>query len=130
MKATKGALCSGHSNRLRRYGDPLAGPGRGSPGKRRGIRNMSGRYVTKAGYVRVHRPGGVGRDLWVLEHRLVMEQHLGRPLRSDENVHHKNGDKQNNRLENLELWVKFQPNGQRVEDMLAWAHEVIARYES
>ncbi len=91
---------------------------------------MTGRYVTKEGYVRVHRPGGVGKTLWVLEHRLVMEQHLGRILRPDENVHHRNGDKQDNRLENLELWVKFQPNGQRVEDMLAWAHEVIARYGS
>lgn len=59
-----------------------------------------------------------------------MEQHLRRELLPGENVHHKNGNKQDNRLENLELWVKFQPNGQRVADMLAWAHEVIARYES
>jgi hypothetical protein len=59
-----------------------------------------------------------------------MEQSLGRSLLPGENVHHKNGNKQDNRPGNLELWVKFQPNGQRVEDMLAWAHEVIARYES
>lgn len=59
-----------------------------------------------------------------------MEQSLGRSLLPGENVHHKNGDKRDNRLENLELWVKFQPNGQRVEDLLAWAHEVIARYGS
>lgn len=91
---------------------------------------MEGRYITKAGYVRVRRDGTVGERLWVLEHRLVMEQRLGRELLPGENVHHKNGDKQDNRLENLELWVKFQPNGQRVEDMLAWAHEVIARYGS
>ena len=130
LKAHTADLCSGHANRLRRYGDPLAGPGRGSPGVKRGHRQMEGRYVTKAGYIRVRRPGGVGDSLWVLEHRLVMEQSLGRSLLPGENVHHKNGNKQDNRPGNLELWVKFQPNGQRVEDMLAWAHEVIARYES
>lgn len=53
-------------------------------------------------------------------HRLVLERTLGRPLEPFESPHHRNGVRHDNRPENLELWTKPQPAGQRPEDLVAW----------
>lgn len=98
--------------------------GEGHPGWK------GGRTFDTNGYVRLWMPQhpNAYSDKTVLEHIYVMSEFLGRPLRKGENVHHRNGVKADNRIENLELWVKSQPAGQRVEDMVEWAKSYIKQY--
>jgi hypothetical protein len=87
--------------------------------------------TTTNGYHAVSMPApNKGRQhTYLYEHVLVMERFLGRALLPVENVHHKNGVKTDNRLDNLELWVTSQPRGQRPEDLVLWAKEILARYD-
>lgn len=75
------------------------------------------KLMRRDGYIEVIREDGCRS----LEHRIVMEQYLGRTLAPGETVHHINGVRDDNRLENLELWYSPQPYGQRVEDLLRYA---------
>lgn len=100
--------CRMHRARTLRTGAP--GPARPLKGRRgSGTTDSSGyRYVTRADGSRT------------AEHRFVMERDLGRPLFRWENIHHRNGVRSDNRLANLELWVKPQLAGQRVQDLVDW----------
>jgi hypothetical protein len=115
-------LCRPHLDRLERTGDVGRSP----------IRTATGAGSISHGYLKVcvpveqrHLTRGATNEL---EHRLVMAIHLGRPLEADESVHHRNGDRLDNRLANLELWARFQPRGQRVPDKVADALETLRRW--
>jgi hypothetical protein len=127
-------LCSAHYRRLLAKGDVVADDPIGKhwrPGTRAvGHVDTGHRLKTRDGYMRIYLPSHPNAQAhgWVLEHRKVMADHLGRPLADDELVHHKNGDRLDNRLENLELCLRQQPPGQRVEDLVRWAREIVGRY--
>lgn len=116
-------FCAAHYARFRRGGDAIAHTPirpKNSPGDG---------CITPDGY-RCFTVEGVR----IYEHRSVMEAVLGRPLLPFENVHHKNGQRSDNRPENLELWTSYQPFGQRVTDLLHfvanhYASEVLAAIE-
>ena len=71
-----------------------------------------GRVVDSRGYVLLHMPQHpqANANGYVLEHRLVMERHIGRLLRRDEHVHHRNENRADNRIENLEVVSRAEHN--------------------
>jgi len=65
-----------------------------------------------------------------LQHRVIYEEYYGIKLTETQNIHHKNGIKTDNRIENLELWDSSQPYGQRIEDKIEYYHNFIMQYKN
>ncbi len=111
-------FCSAH---LQRHydGKDLSQPWRGYAINKR---------INPLGYSMICGPNISKPGQYVLEHRYIMENFLGRKLTKNETVHHKNGIRHDNRLENLELWASSQPSGQRIQDLLEWAYQIVDKY--
>ncbi len=108
--------CQMHYRRFKLYGNP-------------DVKVNVGKIVDRQKYVKIRTvSGSANLGFYEYEHRLVMEQMIGRKLLEGETVHHKNGIRNDNRPENLELWSEAQPYGQRVEDKVAYAIEILEQY--
>lgn len=115
-------LCKTHYRRLLDQGDVHAS----TPIRQLGGGTLSHGYRIVAVTPDLQQlTGGRKREA---EHRVVMAMMLGRALRDDESVHHRNGNRLDNRPDNLELWSRWQPSGQRLSDRLKHALELLDRY--
>ena len=112
--------CAKHYRRLQRHGRLTLAVNQWPIGSRR--------VANKQGYIEIKHQTGRAAANWQLEHRYIIEQYLRRSLLMGETVHHVNGDRADNRIDNLELWSASHPSGQRVSDKLIWARNFIRAY--
>lgn len=120
-------LCNMHGQRVR-AGKPVGPPIR----QVRPKAQVGEERQDKQGYIKQYEPGHPNshKNGWIQQHRLVMSKLLGRPLMDHEVPHHRNGIRSDNRPENLELWSRAHPAGQRIADLLDFAHMILDVYGS
>ena len=113
--------CNAHTQRIRLHGSLQE--------ERPIIIKGNGRYVDSDGYIVLtaddHPNASRGS---IFEHVKVMSASVGRALHKEETVHHRNGIRADNRIENLELWSGSHPRGSRVSDQIIWALEILSLY--
>jgi HNH endonuclease len=121
-------VCEAHYQRIKKHGDARADVP---------IVSRTGTYTDSDGYVVISVPVGTVMEVkrksalnyeHVFEHQKIMSEKIGRLLKPGETVHHKNGVRDDNRPENLELWVGAQPRGCRVKDQILWAKNILETY--
>lgn len=97
---------------------------------KKGGNNKGEKHIDKNGYVQIWKPNHPNCRTagYIHEHRYIMSEKIGRKLEKHENIHHINGNRSDNRIENLELWTTQQPSGQRVEDKIKWAIQFLKTY--
>ena len=115
---TKSCGCLRSSEKIKRYGE-----------KHQNWKG--GTHITDKGYKKIlckNHPNAHANG-YVLEHVKIMSDHIRRPLLKEETVHHKNGIRDDNRIENLELWSHSHPCGQKIEDKIRWCIEFLKTYD-
>ena len=120
-------FCPAHYSLFQKYGDHTKAKYKWYQNGRDEWHECSTGYIWR--YVGRNDPHASKHTGYAYQHRVVMAGMIGRTLFGNESVHHKNGDRTDNRPENLELWVKSQPAGQRVSDMVDWARQILKDYE-
>jgi hypothetical protein len=117
-------FCSLHYQRYKKWGDPnhVERIRNKEPGDTR---------MNQNGYIIEYCPGHIQANEVgeALQHRRIVSDMIKRKLENYENVHHINGQRNDNRPENLELWVSKQPSGQRPKDLIEYAEWILRTYK-
>jgi len=120
-EAERAGRCMAHYQRYQKYKNDLT---------KKEITIRKGWYKTSDGYIVISGLNHVNTNKsgCVMEHIKIMSDFIGRKIERNETVHHKNGIRDDNRIENLELWSGVHPTGSRVSDLIKYSLEIIKLY--